>query len=307
VKRTFEAFRKMEDGDFRVLSSIEAGLRRGDYVARSDLLKYAKMDDPDLEYHLRRLDEFGLTERTRTPYLGYRLLHTAYDFLALNVLVQRDDLENLGDRIAVGKESEIYEVTGSGGRSMILKLHRLGLTSFHQTTRLRTYLGNRRHFSWIYAARLAAEREFEALRRLEGKVKVPEPLDQNRNALLMERFDGLELVNCELEEPRGLLKMILEEVERALELEIIHGDLSEFNIMVGDDDFVLIDWPQWLDASHPQARSIMERDLDNIFNYFVKKRNLDEGNASAMRARSMAYWSRRNTSSSESTPEPRRE
>lgn len=295
MKRTFEAFRNMEDGDFRVLSSIEAGLRRGDYVPRSELLRYARMDDADLDYHLRRLDGFGLTERTKSPYLGYRLLHTAYDFLALNVLVRRDDLENLGDRIAVGKESEVYEVTGSDGKSMILKLHRLGLASFHQAARLRSYLGSRRHFSWIYAARLAAEREFEALDRLKGKVRVPEPFDQNRNALLMERFDGLELVNCEVEEPEGLLEMILQEVDSALKLGIIHGDLSEFNIMVGDDDFALIDWPQWVDTSHPQARSIMERDLDNIFNYFVKKRDLDEGNASAMRARSMASWSRRNT------------
>jgi RIO kinase 2 len=41
--------------------------------------------------------------------------------------------------------------------------------------------------------------------------------------------------------------------------------------MVGEDDFVLIDWPQWVESSHPQANAIHKRDIDNLRRYFDKK------------------------------------
>ncbi len=271
MKRTFKAFKDLTDGDFRVLSSIEAGMRKGEYVSRDDLTRFTRMDDPDLEYHLGRLDEIGLTQRQGDPYEGYRLLHNAYDFLALNALVQRDVVESIGTRLAVGKESEVYEGLGSDGSEIVLKFHRLGISSFHKAVRLRGYLRDKHHFSWLYAARLAAEKEFGALTRLRGKVPVPCPIDQNRNTVVMSRFRGAELSDLDPEAPADLLDRLVASVKEIRKLGMVHGDLSEFNVLTDGDDYVVIDWPQWVETAHPQARAIYGRDVDNLLGFFSRK------------------------------------
>jgi RIO kinase 2 len=88
--------------------------------------------------------------------------------------------------MGVGKESVVYEglrdmVGGLGQQPVILKFHREGRTSFKQVKHKREHLDGVHHFSWIYAARLAAKREFEVLQRLYPEVSVPEPVDHNRN------------------------------------------------------------------------------------------------------------------------------
>ena len=271
MKRIFAAFKNLEEKDFRALASVEAGLRRREFVPKEDLLKYLKSDLPDLDYRLARLDRLTLIQSQGRPYKGYRLLPRAYDFLALHVLVERGRIESIGDKIAVGKESEIYEALGPDGHQLVAKLHRLGMTSFHRAARLRGYLGDRRHVSWIYAARLAAESEYRALVRLDGHIPVPKPIDQNRNAVLMERFDGAELAEYKVSRPHELLEAIVTCVHRSREIGIIHADLSEYNVLVNEEGFVIIDWPQWIDASHPQAEVLLQRDLSNILNFFKKK------------------------------------
>ncbi len=286
MKRAFSAFRDLQEDDFRVLAAIEAGQRKRQFVPKDELLAFARLDLPDLDYRLKRLDSLRMIQSVGRPYKGYRIFPRGYDFLALRALVRRGRLDSIGDLLAVGKESEVYEALGEGGRQVVLKLHRLGMTSFHQTSRLRGYLGPRRHFSWIYAARLAAEREFQAMRRLSRCVKVPEPLDQNRNAVLMSRFDGLRLSDLEVNDPQAMLESILRDVTEARSMGVIHGDLSEFNVLTEGDTHVIIDWPQWVESTHPQAGEIMGRDLANLLNFFQKRyalrpsgelRNLVEG------------------------------
>jgi len=68
--------------------------------------------------------------------------------------------------------------------------------------------------------------------------------------------------------------MILEEVEKAWSLEIVHADLSEFNIIVTEDGPRIIDWPQAVERSHPHALELLERDLTNVLRFFARKYKL---------------------------------
>jgi len=296
MKRIFWRFKELNEADFRVLSVIEAGLRRGKFVPFDDLSSHTRLDGPDLRYRLGKLLAIGLIGRRSTPYEGFQLLPPGYDFLAIKALVERNQLEKIGDRIAVGKESEVYEALGPNGESLVIKLHRLGTTSFQNVIRLRGYLGQRRHFTWVYAARLAAEREFEALGVLSGHVKVPRPVGQNRNALLMTRFDGRELAQTLTEDPESALESILADVLRAHEMNVIHGDLSEFNVLMNGEEFAIIDWPQWVGRSHPQAKKFFERDLENLLSHFRRKYGLEGEKAKSEILRSIT-WPRKNTSS----------
>jgi RIO kinase 1 len=62
---------------------------------------------------------------------------------------------------------------------------------------------------------------------------------------------------------------LLEQVVRMLAAGVVHGDLSEFNILVGADGPVIIDLPQAVDAAgNNDARPMLERDVANLAAYF---------------------------------------
>jgi RIO kinase 1 len=71
------------------------------------------------------------------------------------------------------------------------------------------------------------------------------------------------------EEARQHHQTLLKEVVRMLCAGIIHGDLSEFNILLGSEGPVIIDLPQAVDAAgNNHASSMLERDVGNLRDYF---------------------------------------
>jgi len=65
-------------------------------------------------------------------------------------------------RVVAG--ADIYEVAGAEGEVLVLKLHRLGRTSFRAVKAKRDYLHRRRAHSWLYLSRLAALKEYAFLK-----------------------------------------------------------------------------------------------------------------------------------------------
>ncbi|MHA1349342.1 MAG: RIO1 family regulatory kinase/ATPase domain-containing protein, partial [Promethearchaeota archaeon] len=57
---------------------------------------------------------------------------------------------------------------------------------------------------------------------------------------------------------------------------MIHGDLGEFNIVVDHkDNILIIDWLQWVPSDHPNANTLLERDIGNVCNFFKKKYHIE--------------------------------
>ena len=199
---------------------------------------------------------------------------------ALNAFVKRKSISAIGNEIGVGKESVIYEAIRQpelaigGPLPVIIKFHREGRTSFKQIKRVREHLGEREHFSWIYAARLAAQREYESMSKLYPQVSVPKPLDQNRHAIVMELAKGSLLSKTKLVDPEWYLDEILKQVKITYSRGVIHADLSEYNIFVSEEGVQLIDWPQYVILEHPHADEILERDVSNILTHFSRKYNI---------------------------------
>jgi RIO kinase 1 len=120
--------------------------------------------------------------------------------------------------------------------------------------------------------------EVDALYRLAAAgVRVPQPHICHEGVLLMDlvtdadghpapRLNDIELSAEEaLEFHAGLLKQVV----RMLCAGIIHGDLSEYNILVGSDGPVIIDLPQAVDAAgNSNAGPMLERDVANLASYF---------------------------------------
>jgi RIO kinase 2 len=277
-------FKHLEPEDIKILATIEVDLSRHRFVPERDILKLSGLSEKETRYRLERLNALGLIYRWTGPYMGYVLNMAGYDCLAINALVKAGILESLGKPLGVGKESDVYDALTQNGERVAVKFHRLGRTSFRQTRRLRGYLLNRRHASWLYQSRLAAEREIEALRLVYPcGVSVPKPVGHNRHVVVMGMIDGECLFRiAELTNPKAILSEILENVRKAyIEADVIHGDLSEFNVVLTHDwNVLIIDWPQFIRTDHPNAEMILKRDLWNILKFFRRKfgvtKDLDE-------------------------------
>lgn len=120
--------------------------------------------------------------------------------------------------------------------------------------------------------------EVDALYRLaHAGVRVPKPYNFLEGVLLMELVcdeDGdaaprLNDVQFSPDQARAYHEILLREVVRMLCAGVVHGDLSEFNILIASDGPVIIDLPQAVDAAgNNHAASMLERDVANLRNYF---------------------------------------
>jgi RIO kinase 2 len=269
-----EAVRNLQEKDLRVLHALERLMKRYQWVPLEILGRAAELGEKETNYRLTRLLSLGMAKYEKVPYEGYSLVFLGYDALALDALAAKDTVKALGPFIGEGKESVVYEGLGVG--RLVLKFHRVGQRSFQSARVKRGYMPEEGHVPWLFASALSAEREFLALQKLHPKVPVPIPVERNRHIVVMSFVSGVNLSRCTPEDPPAMLDSILRHVKEAYRLGVIHGDLSEFNVMVDGDRCILIDWPQWVETDHPNAGETLERDLRIILGYFARKFGIEE-------------------------------
>lgn len=265
----------LESEDFRVLNIIEAAMSKHEFVPVEQIQKYAKLPMDRIQFTLGKLNKLGLIHRSKGAYIGHTLNYVGYDCLAINALVQAGIIQSFGQTLGVGKEADVYDALSPTGKRIAIKFHRLGRQSFRQTRRKRGYALTQEHATWLFQSHLAAEKEFEAMQLVYKQgVAVPEPISQNRHVIAMGMIEGGELSKYkDIGDPKKVLKEIMRNVRKAyLKAHVIHGDLSEYNIILNPDGHVLIiDWPQYVKTDHSTANELLNRDLKNVLTFFSRK------------------------------------
>ena len=271
-----QKFKELEVGDFKVLQIIESAMSKRESVPKEQIHKFSKVPMDRIDFTLNKLNKMSLIRRMHGAYIGYTLNYTGYDCLAINAFVKAGVLEAFGKPLGVGKEADVFDALDPKGTRVAVKFHRLGRISFRQTRRTRGYMPD--HASWLFQSRLAAEKEFQALQIAhDNGVAVPQPIFQNRHAIVMGVIEGAELSKYkELEDPSEVLKEILVNVKKAyLNAGIVHADLSDYNIIVKPDMHVLIiAWPQYVQIKHPNMHELLTRDLKNVLDFFSRKHKI---------------------------------
>jgi len=126
------------------------------------------------------------------------------------------------------------------------------------------------HGSWLMY-------EFGTLQRLHGMgAAVPKPIAHGENAILMEYIgdekmaaSALHAVSLAPEECQPLYAEVMRNIELMLKHELIHGDLSAFNILYWQGKVTLIDFPQvTMAVSNRNAYKIFQRDVLRVCEYF---------------------------------------
>ncbi len=269
-----EIYRRLVDRDFIVLNAIEKGMARYEYVPLEVIEKYTRIPETRLEPILSKLHRLKLVKRQYISYKGYRLTYLGLDMLALRSFVKRNVVEAIGDRMAVGKESEIYRALAPGDTLVAVKFLRIGRTSFRSTRRVRSFAIDPR-LDWYRQSKIAAEREYRALHELYlAKASVPGPLAYNRHAIVTKYVDAVELyTKPPLSSPGYTLEVILDTIRIAYNIVgVVHGDLSEYNVLVELDTShpYVIDWPQYVEKEHPSSLQLLRRDIEYIVRFFWK-------------------------------------
>ncbi len=274
VKDLVRAYEGLDRADLRVLRIVELGHRKHEYVPVELVLAYSNMPKTAVSRSLAKLNRLGMLVRRVGPYTGYKMTFLGYDCLAIHTLRKRGIIDSISSTpIGVGKESVVYLGGSADGERYVLKFHRVGLTSFRNVRRLRAWLGDRRHVTQLYESRLSAQMEYRALALLSGRTNVPRPIDVNRHVVVMSRIEGSELYRLRsVEEPLRVLDAIVDNAARAYRVGVVHGDLSEYNVLVDvEGDVWLIDWPQWIPTTHGSAQALFRRDLERVASFFARR------------------------------------
>ncbi len=213
----------------------------------------------------------------------YEVLEEVFDRSTLMVIY---DFMNSGtiDRIygvvKAGKESRVYWGKDKNGRELAIKIY-LTVSAEFRKGMLKYIEGDPRFkglkrdtrsviFAW-------AQKEFKNLEQaLAAKVRVPKPIAVRNNVLIME-FIGKNGISAPSmkeqppENPERIYRTLITYLKRLYQKAgLVHGDLSEYNIMIWMGRPVLFDMSQAVPLSHPMAGFLLNRDIANINKFFSR-------------------------------------
>ena len=232
-----------------------------------------------LERHVDALktDRTGDERQTDAEVFDRKTLMVIYDFMTSGYI------DSVRYPISTGKEGNVFYVTDEDGEPFALKIYRTSTSTFKRISkyiegdpRFKGITGNR--WKMIYAW---TNKEFRNLQRYrENGIRVPEAIEFSKNCLLMEYIGdengpAPQLRNAVLKRPNMVYKEVVSFiVDGYRKAHLVHGDLSEYNILMLKDRPVLIDCGQALTADHYNAREFLSRDIANI-NRFFRNRDVD--------------------------------
>jgi RIO kinase 1 len=129
------------------------------------------------------------------------------------------------------------------------------------------------HTSWL-------EHEYQTMLTLyEAGADVPRPVSRGHSTILMEYLGEadapaptLQAVRLERDEAQPLFERVMHNVGLMLQHQLIHGDLSAYNVLYWEGDIRLIDFPQVVHpGDNPEAFDIFARDVRRLCQYFARQ------------------------------------
>ncbi len=181
--------------------------------------------------------------------------------------------------ISTGKEAHVFRAKDKAGNYKAVKIYKIETSKFKH---MNEYIEGDIRFKKISKKKSSlinewTKKEFMNLKKMNNAgVNCPIPLAFKNNVLVMEFIgENGEPAQRIKEKPiknfEYLYEKIVEFVAKMFyKEEIIHADLSEYNILNLNNEPVIIDVGQAVLRSHPKAREFFEKDLKNVSAYFSK-------------------------------------
>jgi RIO kinase 1 len=201
-------------------------------------------------------------------------------YFQLNKLLKAGTINRIEGIISAGKEANVYLAYGPNNEEYAIKIYKIDANT---SKWMRNYIIGDPRFKKVpnnisKIIYLWASKEYKNLKRAyKAGLSVPEPIYTKNNLLIME-YIGFESIPApklkEIKAPKdsvNLLNEVLYFIKNLYQkANLVHGDLSEFNILYHNQKPVVIDISQAVTIHHPKAEVYLVRDITNIFNYFEK-------------------------------------
>jgi len=228
----------------------------------------------------RKVEELRLTRSLESSTEGRKVTEEVFDRLTMGVIFKltcEKRFVSIDFPVSTGKEGNVFRATAPDGSFVAVKIFRTSNATFKNISR---YIegdprfvglsGNTRKLIYAWATK-----EFKNLCRLEAAgVRVPHPSRFLKNVIVMdyigdEVMAAPQLRSVRLDNPQKVYREIVRFMKRAFQkAKLVHGDLSEYNILMHEGKPYIIDCGQAMVTEHPNALDFLKRDIKNINRYF---------------------------------------
>ncbi len=269
----------------RILEGLRNSFR---FVPLSKVIeRYGYDNKKELVDIIKKLNKLKLIEYGQIgDEKGFRLRNRAYTVLAFWDLWKQGIIKKIERIIGIGKEAKVYLATDFKNEYVVVKEHLYSGKAFEHLKKSLAYLAIRWRINQlgifdykVDVQRAKAQIEAKVLQKLKG-YRVPKFITINRHMIVEEfiEMNGIPaplLREVKIENSKELKEDLIEYYFAIYERkEIVHGDLSENNILINEEGFYIIDWPQAIPKSMEKSKEIFERDINNLKNFFKRKYNI---------------------------------
>lgn len=197
----------------------------------------------------------------------------------LEKLISDRVIDILDFPISTGKEGIVFRGVTADKKYVAVKIYRTSTSIFKHISQ---YIIGDPRFKSIHKTRrdlvfIWTKKEFKNLDRLQKvSVRAPKPIISIKNVLVMEYIGNSDrpapmLKDVTLDNPEEIFHTLIDFVTRMYKkAELVHGDISAFNVLMHKGKPYLIDLGQGVLLEHPNSNEFLKRDIHNIVSYFKK-------------------------------------
>ena len=238
-----------------------------------------KIDDKKLRELEKKVLAYRFRDKDSSDRKTYDEVFDHDTLLTIYNLTTKGFFDTLDFPIATGKEGNVFRATTHDGDFVAVKIYRVNNATFNH---IQKYISGDVRFRGVGKNRrrtihLWAQKEFRNLDRMHSNgIPVPKPITCQKNVIVME-FIGTDgspaphLRSVEIEEPSELFDALYEDLKKIyLDAKLVHADFSEYNILMTEAGYTIIDVGQAVLTTHPMTREFLERDLKNLARYFKR-------------------------------------
>ena len=230
--------------------------------------KWFKKLDRQTQHIINRI---GVDRKTLDQVFDLSTLHR------LGTLMSHGTIEYVDFPISTGKEANIFRAVTPKKKLVVLKIYRTSNLTFKHITK---YIEGDPRFRLVTHSRRTiihewTKKEYKNLKRLKQiHIRVPQPIHRLGNVLVVQYIGTKDIAapllkNIKPKNPDKICNELLQFMEDMYKkADLVHGDLSPYNILFHRQKPYIIDVGQAVLLEHPLSQDLLKRDITNMTNFF---------------------------------------
>ncbi len=228
----------------------------------------------------RKIDSWRERRKDSSDRKSYDSVFDKQNLLRVYKLFSDGVIDQFEFPISTGKEGIVFSATTPAKDRVAVKIYRTSNASFRDMAkyvqgdpRFKGITTNRRKLILAWAAK-----EYRNLQRLyDIGVRVPKPIAHHQNIVVMEYIGSEEgpaqqMRAVDIDDPESVARKLFDYMRVAYQKAgLVHGDLSEYNILMLGQEPVIIDVGQTVLLGHPMSEEFLVRDVTNLARFFRRQ------------------------------------